>query len=233
MRVRVVQESVLPGLELGRSGLQHVEVGDFAHHVTSGDAVVLYRHNNDFSECCSLLFCEVVSSYPEQGRCTFDTRPYSVIIQPSSRIRHLWRKKPFMCLDVSSVAKYDLITQFMRAFDDVSWGNRKLEDSKGLVFRPDLSRPTLMPVVGFVYLFKSSDLYKIGKSIDTLNRKRQVERDVREDLREVHRFKSNDYTRAEAILHQRFAAKRVRGEWFDLSETDLAEVLKISEMNFA
>ena len=90
-----------------------------------------------------------------------------------------------------------------------------------------------MPVVGFVYLFKSSDLYKIGKSIDTLNRKRQVERDVREDLREVHRFESNDYTRAEAILHQRYAAKRVRGEWFDLSETDLAEILKISEMNFA
>ena len=89
-----------------------------------------------------------------------------------------------------------------------------------------------MPIAGFVYVFQSSDLYKIGKSTDTSIRKKQVERDVGEHLHEVHRFVSNDYTRAEAILHQKYAPKRVRGEWFDLSEGDLQEILAIAEMNF-
>jgi hypothetical protein len=42
-----------------------------------------------------------------------------------------------------------------------------------------------------------------------------------------HVIASGDYDRAERYLYERYASKRVRGEWFDLSEEEVAEIKTI------
>jgi hypothetical protein len=109
---------------------------------------------------------------------------------------------------------------------------RKLDDAVNFVFRPDLTRPTLSPQSGDIYLLKGSTLYKIGKSIQTDKRKKRLEKQVSEKLELLHTIKSNDYTRAEVTLHQRYEHLHRHGEWFELGPAEVAEILQIGEMNF-
>lgn len=232
MRIRVVPPSSLVGIDLKESGIQLLLVGDFAHHLASGDGVIVYIPNDDHSICHSKAICEVVSTNPNTGEVSFDVRLFEQNIRPSSHARHRWKSNPYLCLDKKKVLEYGLLDLFVQAFDDSSWKTRKLEDAVNFVFRPDLEIPTLHPTDGFVYLFKSRDLYKIGKAINVDKRKKKVEHDVSEELVLIHQIASNDYTRAESILHKRFAHLRKWGEWFDLSAEDIQEMCSITEMKY-
>ena len=232
MRIRVTPPESLPGIDLNESGIQLLTVGDFAHHLLPGDGVIVYLPNDDYSICTSQVVCEVVSAHPEKGYVSFDVRLMEQEIYPSSHARHRWKSNPYLCLDKSKVLHYGLLDFFAQAFSDLSWKTRKLEDAVHFVFRPDLAIPTLQPTEGYVYLFKSQNLYKIGKAIDIDKRKKKIERDVSEDLVLIHQIASNDYTRAETILHKRFAHLRKWGEWFDLSFEDIQEICSISEMKY-
>lgn len=232
MRIRVVPPAVFNGINLNQEGIQLLIVGDFAHHLSPGDGVIVYLPNEDYSICTSQAVCEVVSAHPATGEVSFDVRFMEREIYPSSHARNRWRSNPYLCLDKSKVLHYELPDLFVQAFNDPTWKTRKLEDAVNFVFRPDLELPTLQPTEGYVYLFKSQNLYKIGKAIDIDKRKKKVERDVSEELMLIHQISSNDYTRAETILHKRFAHLRKWGEWFDLSASDVAAICEISDMSY-
>lgn len=73
---------------------------------------------------------------------------------------------------------------------------------------------------GFVYLMRNTrnGYVKIGWSIDPKFR----EKTLQSEEPEINLLWKWQGTRAtEAALHARFAAKRVRGEWFGLSESDI------------
>ena len=84
---------------------------------------------------------------------------------------------------------------------------------------------------GYVYVLKSQDgLYKIGKSISPTVRIRSLGVVLPFSIEPIHLIESDDYTVAESILHRKFAASRVRGEWFSLSGADLEWLLSLTSL---
>jgi hypothetical protein len=75
---------------------------------------------------------------------------------------------------------------------------------------------------GFVYLMKSGKYYKIGKSDFVERRKYDIGIKLPEELKTVHKIKTDDPSGIEAYWHKRFEAKRKQGEWFDLSSADIS-----------
>jgi hypothetical protein len=226
----VCPPTVFEGLNVNQAGIQLLGTGDFANFLRSGDGVVIYRPNSDYSECQILAICEVVSSYPHLQRTSLDVRPFQGVIHPDSHVRWRWKTNPYLCLDVSKIKKYEILRYFAEAFDEGLWLEDGLEDCVKEVLQPDLSLPTLLPVEGLVYLLKGKSLYKIGKTINLNNRKRAIERDVQESLEVVHTISSNDITRAELSLHEKYRLVRKWGEWFDLTPSFVAEICAIDRL---
>jgi len=232
MRVRVIQADALPLLAEAAPGIALFHVGKLSHFLDPGDGLLVYTPNADFSECRCTRACEVTATDPDQGLVAVDARSVDVTVSPDRHARHYWRDRPYLCLDVAKIRKYDLLSIFGSAFDDPTWLERELEDAVNFVFRPDLNRPTLTPVSGLIYLLRGSKLHKIGKSIHIDERKKTIEKDVGETLELLHTIRSNDYTRAEVTLHQKYRHLRRRGEWFELSQVEVAEIMQITEMNY-
>jgi hypothetical protein len=233
MRIRVVNLGAVPGFDPKQTGLDLIHIGDLSHYVNAQDGLLIYVPNEDFSQCRFLSAWEVVATHPEEGRITVDMRPVDKIVSPPSRVRHFWRSDPYMPPNKSRVREYRLVEIFAEAFADEGWLHRKLQDGVPGVFRPDLSRPTLRPQSGEVYLFSSVTRgTKIGKSTDVQERRKQIQRDIGEPVEVIHRISSNDYTRAEVTLHKRYWHLNIEFEWFNLSPKDIAEIKSITEMNF-
>ncbi|HHT9133972.1 MAG TPA: GIY-YIG nuclease family protein [Candidatus Avalokitesvara rifleensis] len=75
--------------------------------------------------------------------------------------------------------------------------------------------------VGEVYLFKSGRYYKIGKTTDTVRRGKEIRIQLPERTDLIHAIKTDDPSGVEAYWHKRFEAKRMQGEWFNLSSSDI------------
>jgi hypothetical protein len=84
------------------------------------------------------------------------------------------------------------------------------------------SAVALRVVSGYVYLLRHGQHYKIGRSNDTVRRRREIALLLPQELEHVHVIETDDPEGIEAYWHRRFASTRVRGEWFALTSGDVA-----------
>jgi len=76
---------------------------------------------------------------------------------------------------------------------------------------------------GSVYLLKGPGRrYKIGRTNTFGRRRRELSIQLPFDTRKVHIIETDDPQGVESYWHQRFAAKRINSEWFELDAADIA-----------
>ncbi len=99
-------------------------------------------------------------------------------------------------------------------------GYRSVEPEENIL---TLSEPvTVASLIEFVYLLKSGKFYKIGRTNSVGRRQYEIATQMPEEVVEIHRISTDDSAGIERYWHQRFASKRMKGEWFDLSREDVA-----------
>lgn len=75
--------------------------------------------------------------------------------------------------------------------------------------------------LGYVYLMKMGHNYKIGKSNSVERRNYELGTKLPDELQIIHKINTDDPSGIEAYWHKRFETKRKKGEWFDLSSSDI------------
>lgn len=94
-----------------------------------------------------------------------------------------------------------------------------------LALRPRTSdpvRPAPIDRSGYVYLIRGGGYYKIGKARDLDARIKWFEIKLPFEVELVLSIRSEDYSALERELHTAFEHKRTNGEWFALTEEDVA-----------
>lgn len=77
----------------------------------------------------------------------------------------------------------------------------------------------------FVYLMKSGKFYKIGRSNDAGRRAYELKIQLPEEIKLIHKIKTDDPGGIEEYWHKKFKDKRKNGEWFELTKQDV-EIFK-------
>lgn len=83
---------------------------------------------------------------------------------------------------------------------------------------------------GYVYLLKSNGVFKIGKSINVDRRLTQISPIMPYPVELVHAIRTTNHTALEAQLHEMFDAKRLNGEWFELSARDIRLIQSLQDV---
>lgn len=80
---------------------------------------------------------------------------------------------------------------------------------------------------GYVYIGydESSRYFKIGKSNDVSRREREI-RNMNPTFRVLCHAPTENQDVTEKALHEKYASKRIIGEWFDLSPKDIQELTR-------
>lgn len=85
---------------------------------------------------------------------------------------------------------------------------------------------------GYVYLARLGLYHKIGIAKDVSSRISGIQIGHPDTIELVHTIPTNDMRRAESMLHQEFAAQRVRGEWFGLQPEHIAAIRSYEALVF-
>jgi hypothetical protein len=78
-----------------------------------------------------------------------------------------------------------------------------------------------------IYVIRIGDRYKIGLSVNPVQRIGQMMLPAKPDV--VLIFRCKKASELEATLHRKYAAKREHGEWFLLEKPQIAEIHRVCE----
>lgn len=191
------------------------------------------------------LVCQLGIMRGPGGAGTIEWRPINAEIwvdTPSGR--GFWKNKAGFCFAPAKVTGYGLHDLFARCFDlEARSTGTHTRPSRGpseprvprtgrlgeiaperLIPVEVIGEPTSAPRGGFVYVLKSAYGYKIGRTRSMPNRMRTfgVQLPFLYTIEMCAWF--DDHYEAESSFHRMFADKRINGEWFDVSEDDLAAI---------
>ena len=114
--------------------------------------------------------------------------------------------------------------------------------SKVRVFEAQQIRPA-MPIpeselpgtvdhpAGYIYLLQGTKgYYKIGYTRDPKDRLRTFANKLPFDVEYLHLIETDNTMRAEKLMHTVFAHRHARGEWYRLTESDIAIITAITKL---
>lgn len=104
--------------------------------------------------------------------------------------------------------------QIERLYDKINTLTKRIREAKGW---------------GFVYLMSGDGYYKIGYSKRIPVRRVQLATKLPFELKLLCAIKSDSATTLERQLHERFANKRLCGEWFRLTESDVGYIKSLKQ----
>lgn len=154
-------------------------------------------------------------SRPENAKISWQEAEIS--LKPNPGGRQFWRK-PYFGFAKDVVSRYMLDDLFAEHFPE--YGSMEF----GRAIPSDGSRYSNEPTVGYVYVIRSEYGFKIGKTVNIKQRTRLFEVKLPFPITVEHYARFEDYSEAERFFHQRFYSQRLEGEWFDLSDDDLAYI---------
>ncbi len=118
--------------------------------------------------------------------------------------------------------------------DDIEEYNRKVADHeyprKQIESAAEEEQWTRKPVKGYVYLLHHDGLYKIGRAKNLSKRLMQISPRMPHEVTLIHFIEADDMIGMESRLHERYADKRMNGEWFALSAADVQEIQDTGDM---
>lgn len=140
--------------------------------------------------------------------------------RPSPPGRRFWTQtKPFFGFAPDVAHRYMFAPTFAEYFPDIS-----VVTAASRPHAVEVLRPSDNPKGGYVYLVRSPYGVKIGKSVNVKSRTRLFEVKLPFPITVEHYAWFEDYSFAERDLHRQYHAKRLEGEWFDLSSADIAAI---------
>jgi hypothetical protein len=111
--------------------------------------------------------------------------------------------------------------------EQISNDEREIADSQQ---QNSIPRIVLKDKPGYIYLVKASDYYKIGLSKQPKVRFSQIGLQLPFPYEVLHLISATNMYEAESKLHQKYAHQRLNGEWFSLTENEVAEIRSIEKM---
>lgn len=146
----------------------------------------------------------------------------NVILKPNPQGRQFWRNKPFFRFADNVAVRYMLDDLFSEHFPDID--TIVLGGVTGL---PTTARDRIYQAIpGYVYVIHSEHGYKIGKTVNIKTRTQMFSVKLPFPIELIHYAWFDNYSEAERRFHERFASKRLEGEWFSLSRSDIEEIRK-------
>lgn len=82
---------------------------------------------------------------------------------------------------------------------------------------------------GYIYLLQCGEFFKIGFSLTPRKRVQQLRTGSPHPIRLVHELRTSSYKQIEKQLHRKFAAKRGKGEWFQLDPVDVEHIKSLNK----
>ncbi|QRP63222.1 GIY-YIG nuclease family protein [Rhodanobacter sp. FDAARGOS 1247] len=150
-----------------------------------------------------------------------DWQPVDVSFRPNPTGRRWWTQaKPFFGYAKDVAERYlleALFAEHFPAFADLEFGAQPPASGRS-------PRPSASPTGGYVYVIRSKLGFKIGKTVNLRSRTRLFAVKLPFPTSVEHYAWFEDYTHAERSFHLRYHEKRLEGEWFDLSESDLKAI---------
>jgi hypothetical protein len=105
------------------------------------------------------------------------------------------------------------------------WASGEDGNEAVLDLLPELTVPMHEPEaqseLGHVYLLRSGDYFKIGRSSDLEKRVKSISVALPDKVILEHSISTDDPPGIEAYWHKRFADRRANGEWFKLTKSDV------------